>query len=104
VSEGSIKDRLDQLLVHEFSSDVDDVHTRWYSRLSDAPLFGAGARTPIEIHTTLLTDEHRISLAGSNDEQIMVMVRDKKTDRKRCCFHVEADSLVRAIRPDLNES
>jgi hypothetical protein len=39
-----IQDRLDDVLMNEFDGDVDDIHTRWYSRLSDAPLFGAGSR------------------------------------------------------------
>lgn len=40
VSEQSIKDRLDDILTQEFE-DAIDVDTRWVTRFSDSPLFGA---------------------------------------------------------------
>ena len=40
ITADAIKDRLDDLLVQEFS-DVTDWHTRWVSDLSQSPLFGA---------------------------------------------------------------
>lgn len=40
VSDQELCDRLDALLVERFS-DCEDWHTRWVSKLSDSPLFGA---------------------------------------------------------------
>ncbi len=39
-SREEIVDRLDRILVEEFS-DLDDWHTRWVTELADSPLFGA---------------------------------------------------------------
>ena len=43
VSEDTIKDRLDTLLVEAFD-DVADWNARWVANLSDAPFFGAGKK------------------------------------------------------------
>ena len=42
ITRETIVDRLDAALIETFPDDVVDVHTRWVSKLEDAPLFGAG--------------------------------------------------------------